>query len=67
MRREYNASLVVLACGVMGVIVAMILKNLYEKGIVVQELLAGTLTIDQLMFASVLSWLLIGVVIALRK
>jgi len=64
---DYKAFMTILGFGMLGVIFAGILKALYDNGIVVDEMITGSITITDLMTFLVLVWTIIGVMIALLR
>jgi len=59
---------IVIVCGILGIVSAMIIKTMYVRGHVIDEMITGTITIDDLQFVIFLAWLLIGIMIgALRR
>ena len=68
MRREFTITLTVLVCAILGIVNAMIIKQLYMRGIIIDEMITGTITISDLMFFVFFIWVLIGILLgALRR
>lgn len=64
---DMEAFIIPLVMGVIGIIMAMILKTLYDDGIIIDEAIAGTITITDLMTIVVVIWLIGGILIAAFK
>jgi len=59
---------IVIVCGILGIVSAMIVKTMYVRGHVIDEMITGTITIGDLQFVVFFAWLLIGIMIgALRR
>jgi len=61
LRREFRTMVIVVVCGILGVVSAMIVKTMYIRGHVIDEMITGTITIGDLQFVVFLAWLLIGI------
>jgi hypothetical protein len=64
MDRDSASGVKVFACGCIGVIMAMILQAMYDRGIVVDEFVTGTIQLWEVMALVIIVWLLIGVLVA---
>ena len=62
-----EAFIIPLVMGVLGIVMAMILKTLYDDGIIIDEVISGTITITDLMAVVVVIWLVGGIFIAAIK
>ena len=62
-----EAFIIPLVMGVIGIVMAMILKTLYDDGIIIDEAISGTITITDLMAVVVVIWLVGGIFIAAIK
>jgi len=67
MNRDYQAGLIVMICGILGVIVAYILYELDARGILVDELTTGTITAADVMAVTIIVFLLAGLVMGARR
>ena len=65
--RDVQCGLLVFGSGMIGIIFAGILKALYDRGIVIDEMITGSITITDVMGITILLWLLIGVMIAVLR
>lgn len=61
---DMKTTLIIVVCGVLGVVNAMVFKTLNDKGILISEFLTGTITITVLMAFTIIVWLFIGVIVA---
>jgi len=55
--------LIILTCTIIGIVMAMITQTMYNEGIFIDELITGTITITDLMFAIVFLWVIAGVIL----
>ena len=55
---------IVFICGCIGIALALILYILNAQGIVVDEYISGSITIENLMAVTILIWTMIGVVLS---
>ncbi|MHA1829061.1 MAG: hypothetical protein ACTSX6_10500 [Candidatus Heimdallarchaeaceae archaeon] len=67
MDRDLASMVIIIISGCLGVLFAGILKALYDKGILIDEMITGTITITDLMTVTVLIWLIVGVMIAILR
>lgn len=51
-------------CGIIGLIFALILQFLYEGGILVDELVSGTITLRELQLGVIVLWEVFGIIVA---
>lgn len=65
--QDLRATVTVMFCGFAGIILAAIEFSLYSRGVLVDEYIAGTVTIADLMAITIILWLLFGVVIAVIR
>ena len=63
----YKTAVIPFVFGILGVIFSMILKTLYDDGIVVDEMITGTITISDLMMMVVVLFFVVGVIIAATR
>jgi len=66
-RKEFEMMLVILVCAILGVITAMIANLLYTNGIIIDELISGTITISDFMFIIFFIWIIVGIIIGVFK
>jgi len=59
--------IIVMFCGLAGVILAFIEKTLYDNGVLVNALSTMGVTLTELMTLTVVLWLLVGSVIGLMR
>ncbi len=64
---DFNTVVIILVCGVLGLVNALILNNLYENGILIQEFVSGSITIETLMTLVIIVWLMVGIILAAFK
>lgn len=53
--------------GMAGTIFAFIIKALYDKGILIDEFITGTITIADLMVMTVIVWVLLGIILEVSR
>ena len=65
---DFEALLIVVVFGVLGIVLAMILKTLYDRGIVINEFITGgSITISSVMALIIIFSLAIGIIVAGMK
>jgi len=64
---DFDTLVIVLVCGVIGIVNAMIFNTLNDRGVIINELLVGTISITDLMIIVILVWLMLGIIIAAVK
>jgi hypothetical protein len=62
--RDFDAMMIVVIMGCLGVILAFIEYVLYSRGILRDEIVTGSVTISNLMACTVILFLLVGMVLA---
>lgn len=67
MRKQFELMLIILVCGILGVITSVIANQLYTQGIIIDELISGTITINDLTFIIFFAWIVIGIIIGVFK
>jgi hypothetical protein len=67
MDQDSASGVKVFACGMVGVILAMIEQTMYDRGIVIDEFVTGSIQMWEVMALTIIVWLLIGVVIAVSS
>lgn len=67
MRKEFNMMLTVVVCAILGIICVALVNVLYTQGIIIDEMIGGTLSIADLGFIIFFLWLLIGIIIGVMK
>ena len=65
--RDFEWMLIVIVFGILGIVVAMIVKTLNDQSILVPEYLTGSITITQLMAGIIILFIIGGIVIAATK
>ena len=64
---DFEVLIIIVIFSVIGIIMAMFLKTLYDLGIIVDEFVSETITINELMAIVIILFLVVGVVIAATK
>jgi len=64
---DFEPLIIVLAFGILGFVVAMIMKTLNDNKIIVNEYLTGTITITTLMSGIIVLFLIVGIVVAATR
>ena len=67
MDKDVRAGIIVMFCGFVGIIFAMIEQTLYEKGILFDEFVTGSITLADFMALTIIIWLIVGVIIAVAS
>jgi len=67
MKKEVNVLLIIVVCAILGIITAVVVNLLYTNGVVIDELIANTISIDDVMFVVFLLWIVVGIVIGVFK
>ena len=62
MEKSFRSFAIVFICGLIGIIQAYILYVMNLEGIVVDEYITGSITIENVMALTILVWAMIGVV-----
>lgn len=63
MGKPFDKFIIVFTCGMIGIILAFIVYYLYSNGIVIDEYVTGTITIENVMALVIIVWSAIGVVL----
>ena len=64
MDRDFRSVMMVVAFGCIGIIFAAIEQILYVQGTIIDEFIAGSIAITDLMAITIIIWLLVGVILA---
>lgn len=64
---DFEALVIVLIFGVLGLVLSMIVKNLYDSGTVVDEFITGTITITEVQAGIIVLFLIFGIVLSAVK
>lgn len=64
MGRNERAFAIPLLCGFIGVILAIFFQLLYAGGVIIDEVVIGTITLREVQLIVILIWTLFGVVVA---
>lgn len=67
MDRDLSSGIIVFACGMIGLLFAGIEQALYNDGILIDEMITGTISITDIMTVTILLWLIIGTLIAVLR
>jgi len=65
--KDVVSALVVMLFGLGGIITAGLEEALYDKGILIDEFITGSITIADLMTITVILWILVGMIVAVMK
>lgn len=60
MTREYIRAMVVVTCGIIGIILAIMLQMFYADQIIINEYVTGTITLRAIQAFFIIFWLVIG-------
>lgn len=63
MDKDIRSAIIVVGCGLVGIIFAVIEKTLYDKGVLIDEFITGSITLPDLMAFTIIFWLIVGVVL----
>jgi len=58
---------IIFICGMMGIVLAFILYLLHINGIVIDEYVTGSITIENIMAITIIVWAMVGVMVAVIK
>lgn len=67
MRQEARAFAIPMACGLVGILIAIMLQMLDSAGIIIDEYLTGTLVLREVQVFIIIIWIVIGIVFAAVK
>lgn len=67
MRKEFEMMLIVVTCSIVGFVLAMIIKTMYDNGVIFDELISGGITVTDVMLVVTMLWMLIGVIISVLR
>lgn len=67
MSKPFDKFAITFICGMVGVVLAFILYGLYTNGVIIDEYVTGSITIEEVMAFTIIVWTIIGVVIAAIK
>lgn len=68
MRKEFITMLIIIVCAILGVISAIMVKTLYTNGVILDELIINTISIEDVQFFVFFAWLIVGIIAGvLRK
>ena len=67
MGRDVASAIIVILFGLGGIVTAGIEEALYDKGVLIDEFITGSVTIADLMSITVIVWLLVGIIVAVVK
>lgn len=62
--RDVRMGVTIMACGFIGIVFAGLEKLLYDKGVIIDEFITGSIALTDLMAITIIMWLLIGGIIA---
>lgn len=65
--KDFEALVIVLIFGVLGVICAMIIYELDARGILIDEFITSSITVTDLQAFVIIVWLIVGVLVAAIK
>ena len=64
---DFEALIIPLVMGVIGIVNAMIIWNLYYRGIVIDAMIQNTISIEDLMTIIIVMWFIVGIILAAVK
>lgn len=64
--KDSNRFATIMICFLVGFVLAIGLQIMYDQGIIIADLLYGTITLRALQFVSILLWTIIGAVLSAR-
>jgi len=64
MGKPFDKFAITFICGMIGVILAFVFYGLYVDGIIIDEYVTGSITIEEIMALTILVWTAIGVILA---
>ena len=67
MRQEARAFAIPMACGLVGILIAIMLQMFDSAGIIIDEYLTGTLVLREVQAFIIIIWIVIGIVFAAVK
>lgn len=67
MGRDYDAGLIVMVMGALGVIMAYIFYTMNENGVIIDEMITGSVTISDVMAATIIFFILVGLILGVRR
>jgi len=67
MKKEFNMMLIVVVCAMLGIISAVIVNLLYTNGIIIDELITNTISINDVMFSIFFAWIVMGIIIGVFR
>ena len=67
MRRDVEGFVIILLFIIMGVVFSGLLYYLYDNGIVINEMITGSITIDKVMALNLVLWSLVGVIVGMSR
>jgi len=65
--RDFEPLLLVLVFGLLGFVMSMIVKTLYDNGIIIQEYLTGSITLVQVQVGCIVLFLILGIVVVATR
>lgn len=67
MRKEFELMLIIVICAILGIVTAIVVNLLYTNGIVIDELIVNTISIEDVMFLVFFAWIVVGIIIGVFK
>lgn len=67
MDRDLASGLIVFSCGMIGLLFAAIIQALYTRGILIDEMITGSITVPDLQSVIILVWIIVGVLLAVLR
>ena len=65
--KDFETLIIILVCGVLGIVNAMIFNTMNTEGIIIDSFVSGNITILDIMTYTIILWLLVGIIIAAVK
>ena len=65
--KDFETLIIIVVFAVIGIIMSMFLKTLYDRGIIIDEFVSETITITEIMAIVIILFLVVGVIVAATK
>jgi len=63
LRRDARLALTIIVCALLGVTSAMIVKTMHDQGVIIDEFVTGSITLQDLQFMVFFLWLVVGIIV----
>ncbi len=64
MAKDYMVAMIIVVCGIIGIVLAIMVQMMYADQLLVNELVTGTITLRVIQTIIILMWMVIGVCLA---